>query len=62
MLCVHSKLVFKYVTFTLLCDKNCHYCDKYFLKLSLINYLIINTLTTIFTKSDRSDRKKPIIL
>ena len=62
MLCVHSKLVFKYVTFTLLCDKNCHYCDKYFLKLSLINYLIINTLTTIFTLYVVCVKKKPIIL
>ena len=59
---MHSKLFFKCVTFTLQNVDNRQNPVENILKSTGTNNLIINTLTTIFTKSDRSDRKKPIIL
>ena len=43
-------------------DDNRHTKKKTSHKTSPISLLIINTLTTIFIKSDDNDEKKPIIL
>jgi hypothetical protein len=62
MLCVHSKLVFKCVTFTLQNVDNRQNPVENILKSTGTNNLIINTLTTIFITNVDNVEKKPIIL